>query len=144
MLQFSFILFILYLCFIFVLYIFSSCFIYSIKWFIGYVGPKSFTEMVNFIFSCKFSRGGRGEARENLKNKLKLTISLPQGPLKEPFIHIYMSDIFTCPTYIHVHHLYMSNIYRLYTIHIYVKKHSDVKKMDLLMASWHIYRLKID
>jgi len=55
------------------------------------VGPRSFLEMVNFNLFFKFSRGGEGGARENLKNKLKLTISLPKGPLKEPFIYMFNS-----------------------------------------------------
>ena len=41
-----------------------------------------------------------------------------------------MSNIYTCPTYRHVQHIY--------------KKHSLLQKLDLNMASWYIYRLKID
>ena len=89
-----------------------------------YIGPRiPFNEMVNFICFFKFSRGGAGGrvGRENLKKKLKLTISLPQVPLGAlvghfilTYIHvrhiymsnnIYMSDIDTCPTYMHVQHI---------------------------------------
>ena len=33
-------------------------------------------------------------SRENLQEKMKLTISLPQGPLKEPFIYIFNQNLF--------------------------------------------------
>ena len=41
-----------------------------------------------FHFFLQIFALGGGGARENLQEKMKLTISLPQGPLKEPWIPI--------------------------------------------------------
>ena len=108
---------------------------YNYILFTGYIGPRiPFNEMVNFIF-FKFSRVP-APPRENLKKKLKLTISLPQVPLGALVGH-FMSNIYTCPTYIHVQHIYMSDIYTCPTYIDYIqytymsKKHSIVQKMDL-------------
>ena len=125
---FLFYIFISYFYFIFLFNIFSSCFISSIKWYIGYVGPRSFTEMVNFIFSCKFSRGGwgRGGGARKFAGKNEIdhffTPGSPKGALYSYLHvrHIYMSIIYTCPTYIdYIQYTYMS------------KKHSVIQKMDL-------------
>ena len=57
-------------------------------------------------------------SRENLQEKMKLTISLPQGPLKEPFIYIINSKfihflLFICFIYIFNQNSFILLIYWL-------------------------------
>ena len=129
--QFLFYISILYFYFIFLFYILFLVHVLLARLndLQGMQAPGPSSKWSISIFTLKFRAHARAVAR-NFKVKIEIdhffTPGSPKGALYSYLHvrHIYMSIIYTCPTYIdYIQYTYMS------------KKHSIVQKMDLQMVS---------